>query len=313
MRNKLRELDSLFDFSVPKIVAHLRATLSNTYFYRLLLENLRPKQVFFSSFSGYIPVIQAANEMGIPTVDLQHGGMPEEHLSLTHYSTVPRDGYSCLPRQFWCWNAQTRDLLNRWWGSAPAHDVVWTGNPWWSDTMIEFQRNEMTPQEKALHEKMKAAKSVLVCLSTPPHHELPEFVEAAIDEAGEELNWNIRLHPIGRGTEEALQKRLARFGSRVNIKEATSMPLPVLLSQTDIHLTSFSTVWKEAAGQGIPTGFWHEDARRYFSAETFETVASECFDTASIARFVNTAAQLDLDDRYSLSLRNDHINRFVEK
>jgi hypothetical protein len=55
------------------------------------------------------PVIAACNELGIPTVDIQHGGIGPGHFSYDSWSQVPASGYSLLPRFFWSWDVNSAE------------------------------------------------------------------------------------------------------------------------------------------------------------------------------------------------------------
>ena len=55
--------------------------ISNYYIFRFLLKLKKPKILYISVWYGYGPVIKAAKDLGITTVEIQHGSFHEDHYS----------------------------------------------------------------------------------------------------------------------------------------------------------------------------------------------------------------------------------------
>lgn len=311
LRDEMRKIDPLFDFSVTKLMGYLRGIQKQTYFYELVFRELNPKQIFFVSFSGYIPVIAAAARLGIPSIDLQHGGTPQNHLYLSHYSKPPTSGYSCLPSDLWCWNDETAQGLNQWWKKGARHRAHRVGNPWWSKEREHFHLRDMTSSQHELLEKTKSARSVLVSLVRPPNDTIPEFMVEAIKAAPKDILWNIRLHPLDRANARDFDLLYGDLG-QVNVLDATDVPLPLILAHTDVHLTRYSTTWKEAASLGIPTGFWNEEATGFFGDELGLPENKLCLDKRSILDFVANSERGEASKGFSTALDRQLIKTLLK-
>lgn|GEM_PF-2261462 len=208
----------------------------------------------------------AAKEMKIPIVDVQHGvaGGGEHHL-YCQWTKIPEDGYELMPNVFWCNTAADAEAIRKW-NYADIHTKVIVGGRslqlfWQSDKGREL---EVYYRNKFKEKIMIPDKSKVVLLSLQSLYKnterypewLPQFIANHKD-----FFWLVRRHPMMDKTQKDFLQKISRC-SNVNVEEASSYPLDVLLEFSDVHVTMFSTVAMEAADHGVATVFL-SDSRDY--------------------------------------------------
>jgi hypothetical protein len=186
----------------------------------------------------------AATEMGIRTLDMQHGGQGYLHPAY-YFTNVKKGGYNTVPGYFWSWDATSFDSLQQWLPKDKAHSAILEGNPW-----IDYVANESL--EGYVQDKKK---KILLTLQVGLVPLLPPFVIEAIRKTTDEYIWWLRLHPRMAQEEVkqivAVLKREGLF-HKVEMKMATDLPLPMLLNNSVAHLSSYSGSINEAAMMGVP-------------------------------------------------------------
>jgi len=302
-----------FEVDPAKVIFRFNSHNHKREFYRAVFTKLRPKVVFFSSFTSWVPVIWACRTLGIPTVDIQHGGQSSHHGFNTHYGNVPRCGYTMLPDFFWCWGYQNQEMINRWFpGGANRHVPLVGGNRWKAKWEHGKGMHLLSEQERDfVRELDKHRAVVLVTLS----HGVPvaELLSPALCEAirtTPECYWAIRLHPINRTPDvmaelKSIVEREALHNTELDC--STTAPLHVLLQYADCHITPFSTAAREAADFGVPTTIIDPIGRMDF-AEDIDTGLFGYADTAAdIVGAVRKALTTSTDDTTSLLETDDEL------
>ncbi|WP_027405953.1 hypothetical protein [Anaerovibrio sp. RM50] len=209
------------------------------------LQVVKPKLVVVEWYYGLegFALILAAKKMGIPTADLQHGNQDSEHYA---YGLWPAEskGYQLLPDYFLVWGMREKRNIQKWnTCCVDKHIPLITGYPW-----IDLWKNKKIPMgfEKEF-KKLEAVKDsrcqshILFSMD----YEMPcENVIKLIQSSPPEWQWWIRMHPVmlhhwnefGQLFEQKL------LGCNANWKEASSCPLPALLSFIDLNITYGSTI-----------------------------------------------------------------------
>lgn len=256
--NVLKQLNDLTNYNITSF--DVNEIINRIFYYRELflkiLRHLKPQTVFLS---GYYTVdtfglILAAKELNISTVDVQHGKQGKFHPMYSHWSSIPEGGYQLLPDYFWNWGEESKHNIQIWMKDGfKFHTPVIGGNLWLS--MWKFK--EVDPgkiAEGLLADLTPFTKTVMVSLQ-PIDDALPEFLIDAIRE-NKNWFWLIRLHPAMKNDSSKALTELRGF-SNVDIDRSSSLPLYFLLSNTDIHLTAWSSVCFEALSFNIPTVIYH--------------------------------------------------------
>jgi hypothetical protein len=93
---------------------------------------------------------------------------------------------------------------------------------------------------------------VLVALSWSSG--LSELHRQILRRSPPDWTWWVRLHPSMERERRAIRAWCAsQIEARVDVDEATDLPLPLLLRAADVHLTRNSTVVQEATAAGLPS------------------------------------------------------------
>jgi hypothetical protein len=214
----------------------------------------------------------ACRELGIMSVEIQHGVQGEYHPSYGSWSAVPPTGYETRARVFWCWDRASAEAINRWAGRAPdAHLAIIGGDPWremWArrdDPLVEACHRDIDARKHAIG----GTHHVLVTLSSN-RELLPAPVAEAIGRSPAEWRYWIRLHPVDQATRrrEACDV-LPQLGLSLDLMDyATALPLHALLREVDCHVTvGLSTVIREAEEAGVGSVSILPDARELFPVE----------------------------------------------
>ena len=86
----------------------------------------------------------ACRELGIISIELQHGVQGDLHPSYGSWFAVPGAGWETRARVFWSWDEESAAAINRWAVCAPdAHVAIVGGDPWremWLDESSDQAR-----------------------------------------------------------------------------------------------------------------------------------------------------------------------------
>lgn len=230
-----------------------------------ILKRVNPKIVI--GIQPDIGLCRASRSMNIPVYDIQHGaiGIGDKWYGNILPKTVDD---SDLPSGFLCWDHQsTSDLQN--WAPKRGMTINVVGNPWFQRFQYPDDKDVLVQHAiRSGHIFADEKPVVLVALQWGLHlHYYPEkdfnkvmckALEDVIKRTHGRYNWLLRLHPVqltgdeGRFCEDYLSRE---FGvcSGVEWHNASLIPLPLLLSQADLHITDMSAVVISASSFGVPS------------------------------------------------------------
>lgn len=257
----LRERDFATDeFSTARISSDAARIAAVSKYFQRRLAQLQPKLVFIVSYyaiEGYA-LVKACRELGIATIDLQHGVQGRVHPGYGRFTVAPPDGYQLLPDYFWSWSSEEAEVISEW--SAPRttrHRAIVGGNPWLGSWLSADGPavKKCDAQIGELQRQAPARRHVLVTLQFGLAFEtfLQPLAELA-RRAGPEWRWWIRLHPAILDLGPEIRRRLNDCGmTTFDLDNASSLPLYALLRHMDLHMTYSSSVVLEAAAFGVPS------------------------------------------------------------
>lgn len=225
------------------------------YIQGLLLDKHHPKLVFelcYYSKSRYAMNV-AASRRNIPTIEIQHGGLGKEHVSYYGWENMPISGYSVFPEYFWSWDVNSFKLIKEWVTASHFHKPLLGGNPWLGFSLSR-PGNYNFPQDK------------LIILYTLQDQEMEDYIFDAIHDSSLKYEWWLRPHPRFVEIAQIAREKLLKKGllSRVNVEEASSYPLPVIISACVIHISGSSGSILEAATMGIPSLILDSSGENYY-------------------------------------------------
>jgi hypothetical protein len=202
-------------------------------------------------------------QRGIWVCDVQHGVIANEHYwyGAQFRENDPREW---LPNSFLVWDSGSHDVINIWAEKKNIETVI-IGNPWVDRFRKSHDRDEIVKYLKNYYEiNNDKRKTILLTLSWGGHglenRFIHESLEKFIKDTSDKYCWKIRLHPNQvRGFASDEGREFLKYfdenfkGMNIEWRAATEMPLPLLLSLVDLHVTWLSSVCMEAAYFGIPS------------------------------------------------------------
>jgi hypothetical protein len=214
----------------------------------------------------------ACRELGITSVEVQHGVQGDLHPSYGSWFAVPPDGWETRARVFWSWDEESAAAINRWAVCAPGQHVAITGGDPWREKWMRKGDDSNHRTEQLIEKRKRAAggdRHILVTLSS--HGDVvPGSVLEAVRASPSDWCFWFRLHQVNQVTRAREARRiLGPLGVDLGLLDfATEMPLHALLLQMDGHLSaSLSTVIIEAAALGVPSVACGREAPDYYPAE----------------------------------------------
>ncbi|MEX0307179.1 MAG: hypothetical protein AB3N12_07290 [Ruegeria sp.] len=227
-------------------------------YYTALLQKVRPKTVFLSSYTGAYYVCAAARRLGVTVVDIQHGGMYPDHPLSANWAHTPKRGYELLPDVFWCWSEDS----SRWVSSTIAnyHRTIVGGNP---KSAIEGVLQDPASAPDLPPKSTDGRPRVLVALQYGKNELIPAHVREAYETTKTSVAWYFRLHPAGRDRmAEAMQALDISAEEILRFSDCTEYQA---MAPMDILLTDASTIVYRSLDIGLKTAVWSEMGAAYFS------------------------------------------------
>jgi len=253
-------------FSQAKLVELVR----NEYALRIdlfskIFKKTCPEKVIILCYYSDLAIIAAANKLNIETIDLQHGAQTHEHLAYGSWSKLPDIGYDFLPRTFWNWNDSSKQVIESWANSNKLYKSVAGGNVW-----VDYWMSEKDDYE------YKYRNYILYTLQ-PDSLRLNQLFPLELINMikSKTYTWFIRLHPRQHKIKHEIELYLEQNNilSLVNIEQATTDPLPVVLKHCLIHMTNSSASTIEASLFGKKTVLLDEIGRLYYTDLINESMA----------------------------------------
>lgn len=214
-------------------------------FFKDTLKKVKPKQIVILCYysDDIFALIVAANQLNIKTFEMQHGPQTDIHLSYGSWSVIPNEGYDVLPRNFWCWDEYSKNVIEKWSSKNNLYKVQIIGNPW-----VNYWKNK--------NESYFEKDFVLYSLQPNPitlNQLFTKQIIQTIKQSNEK--WFIRLHPRQINEINVIKNLLHKeeILNKVNIDNATFDALPQLLANAKIHITHSSGSALEASFFGLKT------------------------------------------------------------
>jgi hypothetical protein len=246
--------------------------------FRPMLERLQPRVVYVVCYYGAerFAMQLAANRLGIPTVDLQHGYCGRLHWAYGQWPRPPKGGFEMLPRYYWLWSEEDRKTIDEWAAGSDEHRGLVGGNLFahmWHDGKDDVvQRYD--ERVRSLLARHPGRAAVLYASNGLEGDEQLRALGRIIHETRGDLYWYPRAHPCRMGEGDRLE-RLLREGGATDFDRdnATALPLYALFRHMDLHVTETSTTVMEAASFGVPTVLWGHLEAAMFPAYTASGMA----------------------------------------
>ncbi len=232
------EITCLIEEDVLKIT--IKDLLINSKFFEKILLKTQPYKVFMLNYYSekFFALNHACYNIGIDSIDMQHGPQTGTHLAYVNWSQVPNQGYELLPKFFWSWDFFSFNSTNNWTINNSHHKSIQFGNPW-----VDYFKDNMSDSKK-----FKKENYILYSLQ-PLSLEIlfPKNLLTLISKS--KYKWYLRLHP---NQNKEKQKILSLFKNKglehkIVIDKATYDPLPIILYNSLIHISNYSGCVLEAS------------------------------------------------------------------
>jgi hypothetical protein len=224
----------------------------------------------------------AANKLGIDVCDYQHGVISAEN----YYGFCYRKKFNNLgwPNYILCWDKDSKKWVEE---NISSNSVpVLVGNPWY----LIFKNNLFKDVfSKGFEIKnnltFKNGPIILITLQWGLENDLDnneigvnKFLYQLMLNKHLSFNWLLRIHPIQFNSEIYICKIKELLSSLENVEweVASSLPLPILLKNIDLHITSHSAVTIEAESFNIKTALLnnnHAILHDYFGSQIYKGIA----------------------------------------
>lgn len=222
--------------------------------YLKLFSRLRPKAIFFHPYYYQTALVDAAKSLGIKTIDVQHGlQVGYNQVFYACWNEMPKGGYRQIPDHFWVWGEKERINIEEQFSST----AIMGGYPW-LDKQLDFHDKYSTN----LLNKLSTSKRIaLITLQIDGY--ISDKVITYIKQSKDNFIWLIRRHPKGKDISNDI-KNLPNVISGDIVNKSI---LAKILSKTDVHFSSGSTVIIEADYFGVYSYVYHEEGYQNFSSE----------------------------------------------
>ncbi|MBL4898718.1 MAG: hypothetical protein JKX76_03605 [Colwellia sp.] len=200
----------------------------------------------------------ACRKLNIPSVDLQHGIQGDLHAGYNRWHNIPSEGYSILPSIFWNWSKEQQMHIDKWAiNSGRMHRSICGGSAW-----VNMWKNKQNKLASNYDKEMAAitnndSNQVYVLYTMQPFFAdtLSDRVIEAYKNSPSNWKWWFRLHPrqLEKGNKiiEDVQKVISI--NKSDILLPSELPLPLLLSFANVHVTPTSSVVLEAEFFSVPS------------------------------------------------------------
>ena len=225
-------------------------------FFLKVYRKVKPEKLLFLSYYGYddlAAAIVAGHELGIRSIDFQHGPQTNVHMAYSAWTKHPSRPYNTMPLEYWNWDVQSKNNINLWAKKINGIKAREVGHPYLS-YWANFSKKEAD------------SKQIFFSLQTLSLEEmLPIPLLELIDDST--YLWVFRKHPRSNFTSTDLidylnRKRIKR--NRYVVQDALDSPLPMELAKSRLHITNFSGCVLEAAMLQIPSVIIHETGKELF-------------------------------------------------
>ncbi len=229
-----------------------------------VLSKKKPKKIILvchytiSSFA----ILNSAIKFSIPIIEIQHGSI----VNYPPYTVKLSLNEFPIPDEFWSWDKESEVFAKH--NLFHSKKVILTENLWhkyWESTDQSF----ISDQEKVLKNK---AKIIILYTSVPELNGIPKIILQAIELSPSNFEWWIRLHPREKDKVNNFKSQIKRLQQKriVQIDTPTTIPLPVVIDNINIHISSWSSSTIEVLNKNLPTIIIHEQGKARFS-EYFNT------------------------------------------
>ena len=276
----------------PHVIGYeVLALQSEAAYYEQILKKLGVRMALVPDWRNFhcMALTYACKKHNIPCVEIQHGYYGQRCFTHSSWRKQPSSGYLIKPDYYWCWTKQSAVSINN---ELPVGKAISAYPPmklfWQSDeyALVKDSNNVIDMIVP------KGMKIVLVSLqNVMPKDVYPEWLIDLVYDTQNEYFWLFRKHISSERSGQDEICDMLQGLINVEWENSSELPLDVLLSRVDVHVTLFSSVVVEAALSGVPSIFLAENYKDRFG-EQIETEIARYADSKEsmlelLAKFSN--------------------------
>lgn len=227
-----------------------------------VLAKVNPRKVFVVCYYSALgmSLCAACRKLKIPVADIQHGVAGSNMRAYAAWSRIPKEGYSTLPTEFYCWTKFDAKAVDEWAAGTSIHRSIVVGSLW-RDFVKKEKLLRQAENEWSDFFKMTSSYEKRILITMQSDH-LSEMFAELISRPQARWGFFIRMHP-GFPLKENYIKSFSSF-KNVYIEEPSKIPLQLLMKHVDFHLTEWSGAVVDAYFEGVRSVVISEQARYYF-------------------------------------------------
>ena len=242
MKQFMPSLNTLSESALKKIIDY---DMNIKDFYTEIFKIVKPKIVFLYAFHYNAPMIEAADELGILTVDIQHGLQVGWNPLYTNYDEMPPEGYSQIPDYFAVWGEKEyQNILESF--PSEKHQPIYMGAPWLEKIKtfpVSFSKDVLDILQSDSYDKR-----ILIIMQNQTN--IPQtFIDIIEETKNDKILWIIRHHPKG---ERYLQEDFSKDNINILVSDEIDKVLfSELFKYVDITISEGSALAIEASYFGV--------------------------------------------------------------
>ena len=316
LRNDLVYITELLglEIDIEYAIHHWGHLLAYKQFFLDLFSKIKPVVVFSVSYYSiqHFGLNLACRELGITSVDIQHGKNGRYNHMMSHFSRFPNSGYQLLPDYFWTWGKSfSNDIKAHYPEGFELHKPLVGGNAWLAKWKSE-DFYSFTQKQQALVDEMKTKRVIL--FSMQPGNEadvIPDWLYDIIKSARNCL-WLLRGHPTQQLNKIDFKK--CDQLPNVHIDLATSLPLFQILKHTDVNITQWSSVCIECLEFGVPSIIIHQEGKEIYEEELINGYFHYSEAPKEIIQLVNSLGKVENGNKIIAdpTIIKDNLRRIVQ-
>jgi hypothetical protein len=239
-------------------------------FFEQILSEIKPQRAFVVSYYNIwgMAFNLACHNLGVFSVDIQHGLQGDLHWAYGRWNNVPETGYELLPRFFWVWSDLEAEAIRGWSSRVSEWHRPTVGGNLFLD-LWRSSENEIVKYYDERIEKAKRNREHLIHILYTVGYEENEKLATVFNTMKQTESlcyWWLRVHPGKVREKDVFKKLVVENGiSNGEVDLATDLPLYALLRQMDLHLTFYSSSVLEAKDLGVPSVVAGDYGKELFS------------------------------------------------
>jgi len=249
------------------LVRSARFTLALRDYFMGNLDETGASLAFFFPYYGAVSFgfNLACRALGIRTVEVQHGYYGDTMLLYTGFRNVDC-AYDLLPDAIWGWEERDRDAVRAWGDDESLLPRVHVGGNLWNNLWKFPGVNDNRYLSRYTGLSLRPGDRRVVLLTLPPVFDIPSWLPDTIRATAGTMRWHVRYHHHMKHAAAAQYRAAFRNLGNVEFELANRLPLPVLLSHCDVHVTVNSSSVVEAREFNRKSVIISETGARIFAA-----------------------------------------------